>query len=145
LRGTRERDGQRVSSLLAYCEQRVPPNALHQVRVEADVGVAPLPVTECRAPWREDFAPEWTRRGIACVRYTAKHGHLDAVLERWHQRRHNYDLVAPTRDVLALLDELDRDPTCGRVGGQESPPRLLMSRCASGHESPTRTRESTRS
>jgi hypothetical protein len=34
-----------------------------------------------------------------------------------NQRRHNYDLVAPTRDVLALLDELDRDPTCGRTGG----------------------------
>jgi len=29
-----------------------------------------------------------------------------------NQRWHKYDLIAPSADVLALLDELDRDPTC---------------------------------
>jgi len=29
-----------------------------------------------------------------------------------NQRRHKYDLIEPSSDVRALLDELDRDPTC---------------------------------
>jgi hypothetical protein len=101
-----------VAVIRHYCEQRVPPRALHQVRVEADVGDRTVTVTECRAPWREDFGPEWTRRGIARFRYTAKHEHWTLYWSDRNQRWHKYDLVAPTRDMLALLDELDRDPTC---------------------------------
>jgi hypothetical protein len=33
-------------------------------------------------------------------------------LERPQPALAQYDLVAPSPDVLALLDELDRDPTC---------------------------------
>jgi hypothetical protein len=29
-----------VAAIRRYCEQRVPPNALHQVRVEADSAIA---------------------------------------------------------------------------------------------------------
>ena len=69
-------------------------------------------VVECRAPWREDYGPEWTRRGIARLRYTAKHQHWTLYWSDRNQRWHKYDLIAPTSDVLVLLDELDRDPTC---------------------------------
>jgi len=40
-------------------------------------------------------------------------------IERWtlywrdrNQRWHKYDLIAPSPDILTLLDEVDRDPTC---------------------------------
>ncbi len=37
---------------------------------------------------------------------------LGPVLARPHQRWHLYDLLEPSPDVLVLLDEIDRDPTC---------------------------------
>ncbi len=104
--------GPDVAAVRHYCEQRVPPHALDQVRVEADVTDRTFTVVECRAPWREDFGPEWTRRGIARFRYTAKRGHWALYWSDRNHGGHKYDRVAPTSDVLALLDELDRDPTC---------------------------------
>ena len=83
-----------VAAIRHYCEQRVPPHALDQVRVEADVTDGTVTVVECRAPWREDFGPEWTRRGIARFRYPVKHGHWTLYWSDRNQRRHKYDLVA---------------------------------------------------
>ena len=65
-----------------------------------------------RALAGEDYGPEWTRRGVARFRYTAKHKHWTLYWSDRNQRWHNHDLVAPSGDVLALLDVLDRDPTC---------------------------------
>ena len=101
-----------VAAIRRYCEQRVPPHARDQVRIEAEVSDRSVAVVEWRAPWREDFGPEWTRRGIARFRYTAKHKVWTLYWSDRNQRWHKYDLIAPSADVLALLDELDRDPTC---------------------------------
>jgi hypothetical protein len=101
-----------VAAIRHYCEQRVPPQARDQVRMEADVTDRAVTVMECRAPWREDYGPDWSRRGIARFRYTAKYKHWTLYWSDRNQRWHRYDLIAPSRDVLALLDELDRDPTC---------------------------------
>jgi hypothetical protein len=101
-----------VAAVRHFCEQRVPPHALHQVRIEADITDRTVTVMECRAPWREDYGPEWTRRGIARFRFTAKDTHWMLYWSDRNQRWHKYDLVAPSTDVLALLDEVDRDPTC---------------------------------
>lgn len=100
-----------VAAIRHYCDRRVPPHALDRVRVEADVTDRTVTVIECRAPWREDFGPDWTRRGIARFRYTARHGHWTLYWSDRNQRWHKYELVARMPDVLALLDELDRDPT----------------------------------
>ena len=101
-----------VAAIRHFCEQRVPPHALDQVRLEADISPTAVTVVECRAPWREDYGPDWTRRGIARLRYVAKHRHWTLYWSDRNQRWHHYDLIAPSRDVLTLLDELDRDPTC---------------------------------
>jgi Protein of unknown function (DUF3024) len=45
------------------------------------------------------------------LRYTARLGNWTLYWSDRTQRWHKYGLVAPTPDVLALLDELDRDPT----------------------------------
>jgi Protein of unknown function (DUF3024) len=94
-----------VAAIRHYCEQRVPPHALDQVRIEVDVEPRAVMVMECRAPWRKDFGPEWTRRGIARFRWTAKHQCWTLYCSDRNQRWHLYDLVEPTRDVLRLLDE----------------------------------------
>lgn len=100
-----------VATICHYCEQRVPPHALHQVRIEAEVSDRSVTVVECRAPWREDYGPEWTRRGIARLRFTAKYHHWTLYWSDRNQRWHRYDPIGPSPDVLAMLDELDRDPT----------------------------------
>ncbi len=101
-----------VSAVRHYCEQRVPPHALHQVRLELAVTSRALTIVERRAPWREDFGPEWTAHGIARLRYTATRGEWELYWRDRNARWHRYDLARPRADVTELLDEVDRDPTC---------------------------------
>ncbi len=101
-----------VAVIRHFCEQRVPPHALHQVRLEADVSATAVTIVERRAPWREDYGPEWTSSGVARFRYVAKHRHWILYWRDRNQRWRKYDLVAPSSDILTLLGEVDRDPTC---------------------------------
>jgi hypothetical protein len=54
-----------VAAIRHFCEQRVPPRALHQLRVEADVSANTVTIVERRPPWRKDFGAEWTSLEIA--------------------------------------------------------------------------------
>lgn len=101
-----------VAAIRHYCEQRVPPHALHQVRSELELTRGAATILECRAPWREGVGPEWTRRGVARFRYTAKSGLWTLFHSDRNGRWHRYDLLGPTSDIRVLLDEVDRDPTC---------------------------------
>jgi len=56
-----------VAAVRHFCEQSVPPHALHQVRIEADISPTAVTTVEVRAPWREDYGPAWTRGGVARV------------------------------------------------------------------------------
>lgn len=100
-----------VAAIRHFCEQRVPPHAIQQVRVEAGIGSSAVTIVERRAPWREDYGPEWTTLGIARLRYFAKHKHWVLYCRDRDERWHRYDLIAPSPDVLVLLDEIDRDRT----------------------------------
>lgn len=40
-----------------WAEQRVPPHARDQIRMELDVSDRAITILECRPPWREDFGP----------------------------------------------------------------------------------------
>ena len=60
-----------VARVQRWCAARVPERARHQVRVECEVAPRHLTIVERRAPWREDFGPEWSTFPIACLRYTA--------------------------------------------------------------------------
>jgi hypothetical protein len=101
-----------VAAVRHYCEQRVPPHALHQVRSELVLARGAVTIVERRAPWREDYGPEWTSRGVARLRYTAKSGVWTLYWSDRNGRWHRYDLIEPTPDIRVLLDEVDRDPTC---------------------------------
>ncbi len=101
-----------VAAIRHFCEQRVPPHALHQVRIEADISPTAVTIVEVRAPWREDYGPEWTRGGVARLRYVTKYRHWVLYWRDRNQKWHLYDLLEPSPDVLVLLDEIDRDPTC---------------------------------
>jgi hypothetical protein len=49
-----------VARVQRWCAARVPEHARHQVRVECEIAPRYVTIVERRAPWREDFRPEWT-------------------------------------------------------------------------------------
>ena len=101
-----------VARVQRWCAARVPEHARHEVRVECEIAPRHLTVVERRAPWREDFGPEWTSVPIARLRYAAA-TRLWTLFWRDHNLRfHAYDSLAPSPNVEDLLAELDRDPTC---------------------------------
>jgi len=100
-----------VAIVRSYCEQRVPPEASRQVRVELEEGREALTIVERRAPWREDFGPEWTTQSVARMRWTMRTGAWTLYWCGADARWHRYDLSEPAADIRVLLDELDNDPT----------------------------------
>jgi len=94
-----------------FCDQRIPAEALHQVRLEVELSPGAITVVERRAPWRPEYGSEWTRFPIARFRYNATTKLWTLYSRDRNLRFHVYDRVAPNRSVDVLLAELDRDPT----------------------------------
>ena len=94
-----------------FCDQRVPAEALHQVRLEVEFGPGAITIVERRAPWRPEYGSEWTRLPIARFRYSASTKLWTLYWRGRDLRFHVYGRVAPSRSVDALLAEVDRDPT----------------------------------
>lgn len=83
-----------------FCEQRVPPHALHQVRLEADVSATAVTSLSAAHRGARTTAPSGPVRVLlAC--YVAKHRHW---ILYWRDRNQP--------EILTLLGEVDRDPTC---------------------------------
>lgn len=100
-----------VARVHRWCADRVPEQALHQVRVECQVAPRHLTVVERRAPYTEDDS-EWTTLPVARLRYTMADRTWQLYWRDRNLRFHAYDLHSPSPHVVELLDELDRDPTC---------------------------------
>ena len=101
-----------VAQVQQWCAARVQAHATHQVRVEYVIAARHLTILERRAPWRDDFGPEWTSFPIARLRYTAATKLWTLWWRDRNMRFHAYGSVAPTQRVQDILAELDRDPTC---------------------------------
>ena len=91
---------------------RLSERARDQIRYEMDADDRSVTILECRAPWRADFGPEWTRFPIARLRYTQTGREWQIYWRDRNLKFHAYDLVPPTANVEALLAEIDADPTC---------------------------------
>lgn len=77
-----------------------------------DIDPGALTIVEVRAPWREDFGPEWTRRPIVRLRYVQRTGIWTLYYSDRNQRFHRYDRIGPSAKIDVLLREIERDPTC---------------------------------
>ena len=110
-----------VELLRDYCQAKVPDHALHQVRMELELTPGAATIVEVRAPWREDFGPDWTRSPVARLRYTQKTG-IWVLYSRDYRghpdppRFRRYPFVGPSARIGVLIDELDRDPVCAFWG-----------------------------
>jgi hypothetical protein len=100
-----------VARVQRWCAERVPQRVRHQVRLDCDVAPGHLTIVECRAPWREDLGPEWTRFPIARLRYTKTTKTWRVYWRDRNLRFHAYDRIRPSASINDLLAEIDRDPT----------------------------------
>jgi len=101
-----------LRKLNAYCERRAPEHVQDEVQVEARIRGDKITVVERRAPWRPDFGPEWTESKVAQIEfYPAMRTWRLFAYDR-NERRVDYPFLRPTRDLDAVLDELERDPIC---------------------------------
>ncbi len=101
-----------VARVQRWCVRRVPEHARHQVRVECQAAQRHITIVERRAPWHEDFGPEWTSWPIARLRYIIADRSWTLYWRDRNLRFHVYDLLAPSDRVEDLLTEIERDPTC---------------------------------
>ena len=99
-----------VTRVQRWCAARVFEHARHHVRVGCQLAPRHLTVVERRAPWREDFGPEWTAFPIARLHYTAADKSWTLYWRDRNLRFHRYKPLAPSQRLQALLAELDRDP-----------------------------------
>lgn len=102
-----------VARVQRWCAARVPEHARHQVRVECDIAARHLTILERRAPWREDYGPEWTSFPIARMRYTATAKTWSLYWRDRNLKFHRYDLLDPTPRIAELLAELAPPPSSG--------------------------------
>jgi Protein of unknown function (DUF3024) len=93
-----------------YAAAVVPPEIQDQIRMEVDIRGKTVTIVECRAPWREDMGLEWSRGGVARMKF-------DATTNEWrlywmdsNERWHIYDLIAPG-PISEILREVEIDRT----------------------------------
>jgi len=88
----------------------VPEHARGQIRLECETSPRHLTVVECRAPWRDDRGPDWTRYPVARLHYTQGTGEWSLYWRDRGLKFHRYERTEPTADLQSLLDEIERDP-----------------------------------
>lgn len=109
--GLPEADVARVRRWVAAQNERIGEH-IDEVRVEMDVGSRAITIVECRPPWREDLGPDWTRRGIARLRYTKWTREWTLYWPDRNSKFHEYEDLDPTPTIDRLLAEIEADPTC---------------------------------
>ena len=101
-----------LRKLDAYCERRAPAHVHGEVRVQARVRGDKITIVERRAPWRPDYGPEWTECKVAQIAFHAAMRTWELFAYDRNERRIDYPFLLPTRDLDAVIDELERDPIC---------------------------------
>jgi len=89
----------------------MPPHVSSQLRYRLDSFRNALTIVESRAAEPSNPTGKWFDVFVARLRFTRSRGWE----LYWPDRNsdfHVYELVEPTQDVTALLDEIARDPTC---------------------------------
>jgi Protein of unknown function (DUF3024) len=100
-----------VARVRRWCEQHVPEHARSQIRLECETAPRHLTLVECRAPWREDLGPDWSRYPIARLHYTQSNRQWTLYWRDRNLKFHRYDRTQPNPDIQILLAEVEHDPT----------------------------------
>lgn len=78
--------------------------------MEVDVRGKTVTIVECRPPWPGDAGPEWTREGVARMKFDAEDKKWTLYWVDRNDRWHIFDLIAPGT-IGKLLKEIEEDRT----------------------------------
>ena len=93
-----------------YAADKVPPQHADKIRMEVEVRAKSLTIMECRAPWRFEFGPEWSRSPIARMKYGAETNEWTLYWSDRNGRWHIFDLIDPG-SIDEILNEVALDRT----------------------------------
>ena len=95
--------------LADYCEQRVPPAARDQVRLDFRISARDVVLFEARP--RFDRPVEWLEHPVAKFRWVASHNEWRLYCQFRDLNWHEYEPLFAAPDFDTLLGEVDDDPT----------------------------------
>jgi hypothetical protein len=93
-----------------FCKNRVPPHVLDKLNLSYKIKGNTVSIFENRAPWHPDMK-EWTSMEIAKMKYDKNTGKWMLYYADRNSRWHKYWDFKPTKNLDAILAEIDRDPT----------------------------------
>jgi hypothetical protein len=94
-----------------YAVGRVPAQHQDKIRMEVDVRGKTVTILECRPPWHEKSGTEWTRQGVARMKYDSDHHEWTLYWIDRNDRWHVFDLIDPGA-IDTILDEIELDRAC---------------------------------
>ena len=99
-----------VEKVKRFCRDRVPARVKDQVRLEVTTRGKNISIYECRPVWRGPPG-EWTRMGIAQIRYEGDGTWTLFSSDRYGRWKMYVELDAH-QPIGAILDEIGTDPFC---------------------------------
>ena len=96
--------------LKEYCENKIPVHVRDKVTLAYKFRGNSVTIFESRSPWRADIK-EWSSMSIAKLRYNVKTGDWTLYCADRNSKWHEYYDIEPTKNIDALLKEIDEDPT----------------------------------
>ncbi len=96
--------------LSAFCLNRIPSHAAHQVRLSYKFRGDTVTLFEHRAPWMKGDT-EWSSMPIAQIRFNQSAGLWTLYCADRNDKWHMYTEIDSTKDFDAILAEIDEDPT----------------------------------
>lgn len=93
-----------------YCASRVAEDLRDQVRVECSARGRAITIAERRPPWSPDLGSQWTEVKVAQLRYDEGRDAWSLFCSDANCRWHEHEERGPTKEVGALLTEIDDDP-----------------------------------
>jgi hypothetical protein len=93
-----------------YASRVVPPDFQDQIRMEVDIRGKTVTIVECRPPWGEDSGREWTRQGVARMKFDSANNEWTLYWSDSNSRWHIFDLISPG-SIGEILDEIELDQT----------------------------------
>jgi hypothetical protein len=101
---------QAIAVVKHFCDNRVPLKHQDQLRIDHVIRGNSITIRELRAPWRDDYGPDWSINPRAQLRYNPQAGSWTLY---WPDRNHRWLLypdAQPTPEIEWLLREIDLDP-----------------------------------
>ena len=93
-----------------YAADKVPVQHRDKIRMEVDVRGKSVTILECRPPWHESLGPEWTRHGVALMKYRSESTEWTLYWAERNGRWHVFDLIDPGT-IDEMLNEVALDRT----------------------------------